>query len=252
MAVYSMTGYASATVPGAAVEAGGSENSSPASSVTVELRSVNSRFLDLAFRMPDDLRGLEPAMREAIGAAFKRGNVELRLASQRESDSAWPSPTPEQLNRLSRLESTVQGWLSKAAPLSVNEALQWCRGGGSVERLDEAALRATRQAVAGLREARAREGERLVQVLQERIARLRELAKQAQPVQGLLLGLDAGGEFAGRALGQRGRQVFLQGHQPALFIFSKVDDAKTTGRQFLDDLVAADHGTRRQRGGFWL
>jgi uncharacterized protein (TIGR00255 family) len=182
MAVYSMTGYASATVSGAAVEAGGEETGAPASSVTVELRSVNSRFLDLAFRMPDDMRGLEPAMREQIGAAFKRGKVELRLATQRESDSAWPMPTPEQLNRLSRLESTIQGWLSKAPPLSVNEAMQWCRSGGSVERLDEAALKATRQAVAGLREARAREGERLVKVLQERINRLRELARQAQPL----------------------------------------------------------------------
>lgn len=177
-----MTGYASATVSGAAAEATGAETSVPASSVTVELRSVNSRFLDLAFRMPDDLRGLEPALRELIGATFKRGKVELRLATQREGDSAWPQPTPEQLNRLSRLESTVQGWLSKAAPLSVNEVLQWCRSGSSSERLDEAVLKAAKQAVAGLREARSREGDRLVKVLQERIARLRELARQAQPL----------------------------------------------------------------------
>jgi uncharacterized protein (TIGR00255 family) len=182
MAVYSMTGYASATVSGAAVEAAGGESAASASSVTIELRSVNSRFLDLAFRMPDDLRGLEPALRELITATFKRGKVELRLATQREGDSAWPQPTPEQLNRLSRLESTVQGWLSKAAPLSVNEALQWCRSGGSPDRLDDAALKATRQAVAGLREARAREGERLVKILQERIGRLRELATQARPL----------------------------------------------------------------------
>jgi uncharacterized protein (TIGR00255 family) len=182
MAVYSMTGYASATVSGAAAEATGAETSAPASSVTVELRSVNSRFLDLAFRMPDDLRGLEPALRELIGATFKRGKVELRLATQREGDTAWPMPTPEQLNRLSRLESTVQGWLSKAAPLSVNEVLQWCRSGSSSERLDEAVLKAAKQAVAGLREARSREGDRLVKVLQERIARLRELATQAQPL----------------------------------------------------------------------
>jgi uncharacterized protein (TIGR00255 family) len=182
MAVYSMTGYASATVAGATVETGSGETGAPMSSVTVELRSVNSRFLDLAFRMPDDMRGLEPAMRELIGAAFKRGKVELRLATQREADSAWPLPTPEQLNRLSRLESTIQGWMSKAVPLSVNEVLQWCRSGGSAERLDEAALKATKQAVAGLREARAREGERLVKILQERIARLHELARQAQPL----------------------------------------------------------------------
>lgn len=183
MAVYSMTGYASATVGAAATGAAGAESPGVAGSgVTVEMRSVNGRFLDLAFRLPDDLRGLEPALREQIGAAIRRGKIELRLSTQREGDANWPNPTPEQLNRLSRLESTVQGWLAKAAPLSVNEALQWCRGGGATERLDEAALEAARRCIAGLREARAREGERLVKVLMERIDRLCELAAQAEPL----------------------------------------------------------------------
>jgi uncharacterized protein (TIGR00255 family) len=121
-------------------------------------------------------------LRELIVAAFRRGKIELRLSSQRDAEAGWPVPTTEQLNRLSRLESTVQGWLSKAAPLTVNEALQWCRGGGAVERLDEAALEAARRCIAGLRDARAREGERLVKVLMERIGRLRELAAQAEPL----------------------------------------------------------------------
>ena len=148
----------------------------------VEARSVNSRFLDLAFRLPDELRGLEPALRELVGAAFRRGKIELRVATQREADSGWPQPQPDQLNRLSRLESTVQGWLPKAQPLSVNEALNWCRQGGATERLDEAALSAAREAIAGLREARGREGARLVDILMERIGRLRELATQAAPL----------------------------------------------------------------------
>jgi uncharacterized protein (TIGR00255 family) len=66
--------------------------------------------------------------------------------------------------------------------LSVNEALQWCRLGGSAERLDEAALAAAREAIAGLREAREREGARLVAILTERISHLRELAIQAAPL----------------------------------------------------------------------
>jgi uncharacterized protein (TIGR00255 family) len=183
MAVYSMTGYASATVGAAAIAAGsGGETPATGSGVTVELRSVNGRFLDLGFRLPDDLRGLEPPLREMLGAAFKRGKIELRLSTQREADSNWPAPTPDQLNRLARLEGSVQAWLPKAAPLSVHEALQWCRNGGTAERLDEAALEAARRCVAGLRDARAREGERLVKVLMERIDRLRELAAQAEPL----------------------------------------------------------------------
>ena len=183
MAVYSMTGFALAThTLGNAAEDMPSRPAAPGSGVTVEARSVNSRFLDLSFRLPDEMRGLEPALRELVGASFRRGKIEVRVASQRDSDSAWPQPQPDQLNRLSRLESTVTGWLPQARVLSVNEALQWCRLGGSAERLDEAALAAAREAIAGLREAREREGARLVAILTERIGRLRELAIQAAPL----------------------------------------------------------------------
>ena len=183
MAVYSMTGFALAThTLGNAAEDMPSRPAAPGSGVTVEARSVNSRFLDLSFRLPDEMRGLEPALRELVGASFRRGKIEVRVASQRDSDSAWPQPQPDQLNRLSRLESTVTGWLPQARVLSVNEALQWCRLGGSAERLDEAALAAAREAIAGLREAREREGARLVALLTERINHLRELAIQAGPL----------------------------------------------------------------------
>nr|WP_140636698.1 YicC/YloC family endoribonuclease [Methylibium rhizosphaerae] len=179
MAVYSMTGYASvASTPG---EIADGERASSAS-VTVEFRSVNSRFLDLGFRLPDEFRALEPAFRELITAAFRRGKIELRLTPRSDTESAWPQPQPEQLNTLARLESTVQGWLPKAAPLSVHEALQWCRGAAPALRLDDAALDAARRGIEALREARAREGERLVGILNERIVRLRELATQAAPL----------------------------------------------------------------------
>ena len=176
MAVYSMTGYANAASAGAS----GEHDSTAA--VTVEARSVNGRFLDLAFRMPDDLRGLEPALRELIAAVCRRGKIEVRISTQREAESAWPQPTPEQLNRLSRLESTVQGWMPGARGLSVGEVLGLCRGTASTQRLDEPALEAARRCIEGLREARAREGERLVAMLLDRIARLRELAARAEPL----------------------------------------------------------------------
>jgi uncharacterized protein (TIGR00255 family) len=169
-----MTGYANAL---AAVE-----GSTERAAVGIELRSVNGRFLDLSLRLPDELRSLEPALREMLAAAFKRGKIELRLSTSREADAGWPSPTPEQLNRLNRLEGMVQGWLAQARPLSVNEALLWCRGAAVNERLDEPALQAARECIQGLREARAREGARLVEVLMEKLLRLRELAAAAEPM----------------------------------------------------------------------
>ena len=179
MSVYSMTGFATAS---AGVGGTGAAEPSTAGAVTVDLRSVNGRFLDLSLKLPDELRGLEPALRELVGAGFKRGKIELRLSTRSDSEGAWPQPQSEQLNRLSRIESTVQSWLPNARPFSVNEVMNWCRVGTATARLDEVALETARQAVEGLREARAREGARLVAILTERIVRLRELAAQAAPL----------------------------------------------------------------------
>lgn len=225
MAVYSMTGYASATAGPAAPgdEAGNAETGTPRApsaggSVTVELRSVNSRFLDLVLRLPDEFRALEPALRDLVGAAFRRGKIELRLNAHAESDTAWPQPQPEQLNRLARLESTVQGWLPKAQGLSVHEILQWCKGGNAAPRLDEAALEAAKRCIAGLREAREREGEKLVAILMERVRRLRELATQAEPLV--------------PAVVQRQQQRFLERWQEALAV---ADAANTVPREALQE-----------------
>lgn len=171
-----MTGFASA-----ACEAPSATGGAP-SAVTAELRSVNGRFLDLGFRLPDELRGLEPALRELISAAVRRGKVELRITTQSGNAEAWPAPSSEQLNKLSRLESQVQGWLPQARGLSVNEAMQWCRGGSTTEKLDEPALEAARRCVAGLREAREREGARLALMLLDRVQQLRHLAVRAGPL----------------------------------------------------------------------
>ncbi len=167
-----MTGYANAA----------SEGGESGASVSVEARSVNGRFLDLALRLPDELRGLEPALRELLTAGFRRGKIELRVATSREADSALPAPTSDQLNRLAYQQASVQGWLPDARPLSVNEVLHWCKGGSAGARLDEPALEAARRCIDGLREARAREGARLAAILLERVARLRELTAQAAPL----------------------------------------------------------------------
>ena len=174
MAVYSMTGYATAS----SVPAAGS----PHEGVTVDIRSVNGRFLDLSLRLPDELRGLEPALRELVTATVRRGKVELRITPARASADEWPQPSPEQVNRLMRLESSVLGWLPQARPLSVNEVMQWCRNAAAPAKLDEATLTTAKRAISGLIEARAREGERLVEALMQRVAKLRELSKAAEPL----------------------------------------------------------------------
>lgn len=170
-----MTGYA-------ATQATAAASGPNTTHLAVELRSVNGRFLDLSFKLPDELRALEPALRDLLGAALRRGKVEMRMGTQRDGQAAWPQPTPDQLERLGQLEATVRGRLPAARPLSVNEALNWCRGDAPPQRLDELALDSARRAIDALKDARAREGARLADMLRERTGRLRELAAQAEPL----------------------------------------------------------------------
>ena len=226
MSVYSMTGYASAVAGTASSHESTASADNLASrpapqtgaAVGIELRSVNGRFLDLGFRLPDEFRALEPALRDLLGAAFKRGKIELRLNTRNDAEPSWPNPQPDQLNRLALLESTVQGWLPKAPSLSVHEVLQWCKGSAPAERLDEVALDAARLCIAGLREARSREGERLAAVLMERVGRLRELAAQAEPLV--------------PAIVQRQQKRFLERWQEAL---ETTGAAQTISREALQE-----------------
>jgi uncharacterized protein (TIGR00255 family) len=174
-----MTGYASAS---ANAGSDGLSNSAASATITVDVRSVNGRFLDLSLRLPDELRHLEPALREAASAQLKRGKVELRLALQRPTDDARSGPALEQLVALQALQLQVQQQLPQARPLSVNEALGWCRNAAGSSASDDTVMATAAQALSGLVQARAREGQRLVVVLRERVAALLALAAQAEPL----------------------------------------------------------------------
>src|SRR5258707_11116879 len=82
MPVYSMTGYASAQ-HGASAEDGGASGRN--SRLGLEIRSVNSRFLDLSFRLPDELRAHEPALRALLTARLKRGKRSEEHTSELQS-----------------------------------------------------------------------------------------------------------------------------------------------------------------------
>lgn len=185
-----MTGYANAATnpvspaPAALHEAGheDSKHGLPAAAASVEMRSVNGRFLDLALRLPDELRGLEPALRELITARFKRGKIELRLSTGAAGEKSVPEPRLELLGELARVEAKVRERLPQARSLSVNEVLQWCRTAPEAPASEVSVLDAARRCVEGLAEARAREGARLAAVLAERVGHLRILADAAEPL----------------------------------------------------------------------
>src|SRR5262245_25004905 len=220
MTVYSMTGFASTH---ATPSAHAQDSTSSRAGVTVELRSVNGRFFDLSLRLPDELRSLEPALRETVSSAVRRGKIELRVVTQRDADTGPATPAPEQLSRLARLESTVQTWLPGARGFSVAEILQWSRPGGADEDLQACALQAARDCVTLLREARAREGERLVTVLLDRVRQLRALAVQAAPLV--------------PALVQRQQQRFIERFNEAL-LAAGAGDAESPRDRALSEAAA--------------
>ena len=114
MTISSMTGYAVTT------------RETAAGTLTIELKSVNSRFLDLQFRINDDLRALEPALREAIMARVTRGKVECRLSFGRKvSTGSTQALNVTLLSTLAELQVAVRAQFKDANPLSVNELLRW-------------------------------------------------------------------------------------------------------------------------------
>ena len=183
MSVYSMTGYANlqsgtdqAAIGAEPVRDGGLR-------IGIEIRSVNSRFLDLAFRLPDELRQMEPALRELLTNKLKRGKVEVRVWQESAAAGGLRLPSPATLQRLGSMEDSIKSWLPQAAPLSVADVL---RIGTHEEKKphdsSDELLKLAGQAVGELMAARAREGGRLALMLLDRTAQLRILADSAAPM----------------------------------------------------------------------
>jgi uncharacterized protein (TIGR00255 family) len=187
MSVYSMTGYASVqrALAGAPSEKPDSRASTPLQ-ITLELRSVNSRFLDLSLKLPDEFRQHESTLRDALTPRIRRGKVELRLSLDGRGPAMPAAPTGALLARLAQLQGVVHASLPQAAGLSVAEVLRLSGSdaGTTVDapQLAQALLDCTTEAATALASARAREGERLAAMLLDRCAQLRALAQQAAPL----------------------------------------------------------------------
>jgi uncharacterized protein (TIGR00255 family) len=178
MAVYSMTGYASAQHGG--VPAAGETR---AARLGLEIRSVNSRFLDLAFRLSEELRQHEPALRELVAARIKRGKVEVRAFVESTGNEAVREPSTRLLQRLGSLQDTVRSWLPDARPLGVAEVIRLAENdsGGATD-WSESLPTLARQVLDDLMAAREREGARVAAMLLGHLGQLRALVKQAQPL----------------------------------------------------------------------
>lgn len=178
-----MTGYAAVqSTPARAAPEADAGNGGHAR-LGVEIRSVNSRFLDLTFRLPDELRQTEPALRELLTGKLKRGKVEIRVSLDSNAGAGLKAPASTTLQRLGSMEDTVRSWLPGAAALSVADILRMAAGEDKTTHdYSEDLLKLAKKALKDMLAAREREGARLAQMLLERTAQLRALAASATPM----------------------------------------------------------------------
>jgi uncharacterized protein (TIGR00255 family) len=178
-----MTGYASAQHSTASTPPENEVRSLPNAQLGIEIRSVNSRFLDLSFRMPEDLRQFEPVLRDLLNAKLKRGKVEVRASIETSNAGGVPEPTAKLLQRLNSAQDTVKSWLPQAQPLAVADVLRFAAAEQSGSRDWSAdVVPLAEKALKELLSARQREGARLATMLNGHVAQLRALAEQAGPL----------------------------------------------------------------------
>lgn len=157
----------------------------PGGRVTLELKSVNHRYLEFQARMSEEFRALEGAMREQLAASLTRGKVDCRLAFAAATAETSATPNAAALEQLAETQKHILARF-EARPLSVWEIMHVpgvvASQELSADALKEPLLALFAQAVADLGATRAREGEKLAAMLTERLDGIDALVKQVQPV----------------------------------------------------------------------
>ncbi|PZP64946.1 MAG: YicC family protein [Azospira oryzae] len=158
----------------------------PEATLNVEVRSVNHRFLDIQIRLPDELRSLEPEIRDRLAGRLTRGKVDCRIgivASPAQQQTG--TLNTEMLARLKSLEHLVRATFPEATGLTVSDVLRWPgvfdQATLSVDTVREPCLELLGQVLNELVAARRREGERLKELLLERVARMEALVEEVAP-----------------------------------------------------------------------
>ena len=184
--ISSMTGYGSASRQvslGAGVVA----------DLQVECRAVNSRFLDLGFRLPDECRGAEPALRELVTQSLSRGKVEFRAAWRINSSGGAAKTNPQALGALNQdrlealklLQAKAQETFKDARELSISDVLRWpgvvSEPRGEEEGWIAATVEAGKAALTVLMDSRNAEGKALVGVLTSITGKMRAIVKTIEP-----------------------------------------------------------------------
>ncbi|MEN3373885.1 YicC/YloC family endoribonuclease [Dechloromonas sp. ZS-1] len=152
----------------------------------LELKSVNSRYLDFHFRIAEDLRALEMPLRELLASRLTRGKVECRLSFNATALRGEQLELNDVLfGSLKALDARVRAELPDASPLSVGEVLRWpgMFGDQSIDyaALNPEVLALAREALDDFTATRGREGEKLAAMIVDRVNAMRDIVRRVAP-----------------------------------------------------------------------
>jgi uncharacterized protein (TIGR00255 family) len=171
--ILSMTGYAitSAELPNG--------------TLTLELRAVNHRYLDIQLRMPDELRGFESVLREALTARLQRGKVECRINYATRAANSNVSLNHTVLRQLATWTQAIHTEFPNAQSLSVADILNWNgildTPSTAIEELRDSLMTLMSTVLTEFSASRAREGENLEHFLLARIEKIESLRTAVIP-----------------------------------------------------------------------
>jgi len=169
-----MTGYAVASAD------------TPRGALTLELRSVNSRFLDLQFRVAEELRAAEPLLRELIAGRIARGKVDCRLSLGNSAPQARQGLNIQAIQELRTLATEAEKAFPGITPLRTADVLRWpgvlAEPAADEERTRSALDQVCRKALDELCAARSREGAKLALILRSRVGEMRKRLAEVAPL----------------------------------------------------------------------
>jgi uncharacterized protein (TIGR00255 family) len=151
-----------------------------------ELRSVNHRYLENQFRLPDTLRGIEPKARELMRKRLKRGKVDATLKLELEETGQALALNTALLRQVIAAANEVKKSAPDAAAPSTLDLLRWPgvleSDGIDQDRAAQLATELFEQALERLVAARGSEGQRLEQVLDQQLTTIDRVVESVRPL----------------------------------------------------------------------
>lgn len=155
-------------------------------SVLLEIKSVNSRYLDLQFKLDDTFKSLEFRLRELIKTKLQRGKVECKMQfipTQQLSQESTVNQAA--IQQLKTLEESVKKTFPEGQALTIHEVLQWPdvlnKSGVNVEAVHDIGLKIVEGGLDDLNISRRAEGDKLNQIIIERLAEVEKIVVEVRP-----------------------------------------------------------------------